>query len=566
MEHLWAFMAVVEEGMETAPKKEVFVLFADVSKAYDQVWRDGLYLLLYSYGIRGQMWTLIQKWLDGACAVTEWNGVRGPEVPLRQGLRQGCVLSPILYCIFVNAFLGEAPTTPSPPGMKAPLRAMFEQGLQDIQTSRLAGIQDPGIHTAGVGRVRSMLYMDDTALVASTLAGLEILLEKYQRFCTKFRIALNPKKSAVMRFSHGTPTPVEITSGGVTIKTPELGVYKYLGFWVDSQLKGDVHAKRALAIGRGKKHTVASIAKRMGEDLAVWYVKAKVVPKMTFGLELVPAWGAALEKKADSVLGDLLQEALMVGPITKWWERSQPWVKRDALHVEAGILQISSIVEQRKLGLANNIASDITSLAGSLFHAKCHGKGHNNPWLSSAVNLSTSALGTQSRTMGAIGHKAKVTMKDNIKKHIWTKQRATNIGNMPLREPDASGRQANTIYMDGMAARVKDSRSDPTMVEDWKEWVPNFSARVFLRRLRMGSIPGLKANKIKRCSNTDPVHTMTQSEKKQWLQCPCGRGNQDAVHFFRECAQADAARIYRGGAQNNPSLTNNGRRRPCGMG
>ena len=111
LEHLWAFMATVEQGMEDSPTGEVFAMFADVSKAYDQVWRDGLYLMLYGHGVRGQLWTLIQKWLDGSRAVTEWNGVRGPEVALEQGLRQGCELSPILYCVFVNAFLAKAPDT-----------------------------------------------------------------------------------------------------------------------------------------------------------------------------------------------------------------------------------------------------------------------------------------------------------------------------------------------------------------------------------------------------------------------------------------------------------------------
>jgi hypothetical protein len=33
-----------------------YALFADVAKAYDQVWRDRLYLALYSMGVRGPMW------------------------------------------------------------------------------------------------------------------------------------------------------------------------------------------------------------------------------------------------------------------------------------------------------------------------------------------------------------------------------------------------------------------------------------------------------------------------------------------------------------------------------
>ena len=60
---LWAFMAQVEacldgdvpDGEDTAG---AYALFAesDVPKAYDQVRRDGLYLALYSIGVRGPMW------------------------------------------------------------------------------------------------------------------------------------------------------------------------------------------------------------------------------------------------------------------------------------------------------------------------------------------------------------------------------------------------------------------------------------------------------------------------------------------------------------------------------
>ena len=100
-----------EEGTAGA-----YALFADVSKAYDQVWRDidGLYLALYSIGVRGPIWKIIWGWLDGASACTTWTGVHGPSAPLAEGLRRGCVLSPILYTVF----------WPSPHKMWASLHAI----------------------------------------------------------------------------------------------------------------------------------------------------------------------------------------------------------------------------------------------------------------------------------------------------------------------------------------------------------------------------------------------------------------------------------------------------------
>ncbi len=105
MEQLWAFMDpdVIEDSMDAGG--EACALFADVHKAYDQVWRDGLYLGLYANGVRGSMWVIIQKLLDQTEAPAKWNGIIGPMVHQEQGLRQGCVMSPILYCCFVNMLL-----------------------------------------------------------------------------------------------------------------------------------------------------------------------------------------------------------------------------------------------------------------------------------------------------------------------------------------------------------------------------------------------------------------------------------------------------------------------------
>ena len=60
--------------------------------------------------------------------------------------------------------------------------------------------------------------------------------------------------------------------------------------------------------------------------------------------------------------------------------------------------------------------------------------------------------------------------------------------------------------------------------------------------MRLGSIPGLRVNRAKYGARSDPITSLPRGEKRAWVQCPCGRGTQDAVHFFHECAYTDAAR------------------------
>ena len=41
--------------------KHTYAFFLDVQKAYDTVWRDGLWLKLWDLGVKGRMWHIIKK-------------------------------------------------------------------------------------------------------------------------------------------------------------------------------------------------------------------------------------------------------------------------------------------------------------------------------------------------------------------------------------------------------------------------------------------------------------------------------------------------------------------------
>ena len=106
---------------------------------------------------------------------------------LEEGLRQGCVLIPILYCVFLNCVLAAAPVGLDVPGeVEDTVRELFFHGLQQ------EGEDGEGVYSSAQGKmVRAFLFMDDTTLVASTLQGLQVTTGKYMNFCKKFRMRLN---------------------------------------------------------------------------------------------------------------------------------------------------------------------------------------------------------------------------------------------------------------------------------------------------------------------------------------------------------------------------------------
>ena len=88
-------------------KKSTFGCFLDIRKAYDTVCREGLWKRMLEKGIGGKMWRVVKNLYRkvGSCVrlggeKTEWFG-------LDVGLRQGCILSPVLFSIFIDGLAEE---------------------------------------------------------------------------------------------------------------------------------------------------------------------------------------------------------------------------------------------------------------------------------------------------------------------------------------------------------------------------------------------------------------------------------------------------------------------------
>ena len=85
--------------------KKAFVAFLDVRKAFDIVWHEGLLVKLHRKGIHGHLWHLIQAWYAQSTAAVQWDSHQSSHFPVLQGVHQGAILFPLLYCIFVDVLL-----------------------------------------------------------------------------------------------------------------------------------------------------------------------------------------------------------------------------------------------------------------------------------------------------------------------------------------------------------------------------------------------------------------------------------------------------------------------------
>jgi endonuclease/exonuclease/phosphatase family metal-dependent hydrolase len=181
-------------------KQPTYCAFIDVRKAYDTVWRDGLWHSLWELEVRGKM----HRVLSGMFATMErsvmFEGRCSEPFSVELGVAQGAVTSPFLYACFVDGLL----------------RELAESGL---------GVSIADVHIA------CLAYADDIVLIAPSAHKLRLLLSLLTQYAARWRFSFNADKSNVMVF--GTKRQIDEAQGELfQLDSEPLSLtadYKYLG-------------------------------------------------------------------------------------------------------------------------------------------------------------------------------------------------------------------------------------------------------------------------------------------------------------------------------------------------
>jgi hypothetical protein len=81
---------------------KMFCAFLYASKAFDKVLHNGLFLKLLNKKVPMTFVAILKNWYSKLSAAILWNGVRGPSFFISCGVRQGGVLSLLLFAIYVD--------------------------------------------------------------------------------------------------------------------------------------------------------------------------------------------------------------------------------------------------------------------------------------------------------------------------------------------------------------------------------------------------------------------------------------------------------------------------------
>jgi hypothetical protein len=199
---------------------DVYMCFIDYEKAFDTVRHPKLLELLQEKGIDARDIQLIANlyWNQTANIKIE-NEISG-EVKIRRGVRQGCILSPLLFNMYSEA--------------------IFKEALQ----GESVGIMVNGKH------INNIRYADDTVLIADSLKSLHQLVEKVNEVSNSYGLKMNLKKTKLLLVSK-TATPDTNTNFVINSEPIErVTHYKYLGTWVNEKWDQSQEIKTRIEIAR----------------------------------------------------------------------------------------------------------------------------------------------------------------------------------------------------------------------------------------------------------------------------------------------------------------------------
>ena len=149
-DHLFTIKSILNKYLKSL-KKDVYSCFVDFSKAFDTVWRKGLFIKLLKSGVNSQMYRVIKNMYSNTITSVKTSSGISESFATNCGIRQGGGLSPLLFCLFIDD-----------------LNMIFDQACAPCKIDDLY--------------INHLLYVDDLVLISENAMGLQRCLDNLNIF------------------------------------------------------------------------------------------------------------------------------------------------------------------------------------------------------------------------------------------------------------------------------------------------------------------------------------------------------------------------------------------------
>ncbi len=257
----------------------VFVCSLDAHKCFDSIWHDGLFHKLMGM-VPDLHWIFLYKWYRASKAKVRWGGELSNIFSISKGMRQGSILSPRLFSIFIDELLRQLKSNAN--GMK--------------------------IHNL---KLNAIAYADDINLFSTTTTGMKKLIDTCDSYAKKWRIKFNPTKTKCTQIGKSKlKTPPTWTLDGETINLSDETTILGVNFTTDLKARSHIkHRTRACNQSTFKFSTAGSLYPGLNCEVKTHLWNTINCPVLTYGLETIHLSKTELEE-LQSTQGTIVKRGL----------------------------------------------------------------------------------------------------------------------------------------------------------------------------------------------------------------------------------------------------------------
>ena len=227
----------------------------DAEKAFDKVWRNGLFFKLIDK-LDKSMWHILKIYYDSSQGTIELkNGFLSELFPITVGVKQGGILSPALFQAFIDELIFQC----------------TEQNIGAVFNKI---------------NICIIVYADDIILLSSVDSHLQLLLDTCDSYSKIWRIKFNASKSNIMEFGKQFFRKSSFHLNNNLISKVDSIIY--LGVTIDSQLSFNEYAIEKFSKVQNKVFALSFLGLKSNTippHLQSFIYKTYCLSQFTYGLE-----------------------------------------------------------------------------------------------------------------------------------------------------------------------------------------------------------------------------------------------------------------------------------------